>query len=287
MERIRVRCSTSAAYCLPSMPNLSMASATRWMLVSSTGPIGIAGQRHEPRSPGAAVCRSRHGGLDRGRRCWRSPVPPRSPARTRPPSSGVSRPRLGGDIPVDGEVQGGALVEVGQHLLAVVLFRDGDVGLGEKRRSPVAVLQLPGHRRESLRVGDEIHLPRRDPVSPSSALISRVPMLLVPLTPIFLPARPAMVVMGEFARDDQRARVRPQGGGLGEDAEPGPRRLRRDVSDVAPGADVDLALQLVGDDRLAAGYLLDRHVQPLPGEQPLGPARCTGRPGRRPVWRRP
>ena len=75
-------------------------------------------------------------------------------------------------------------------------------------------------------------------------------MLLIPLTPIFLPASAAMVVMRESRRDDQRAGVRPQGGGLGQDAEPGPRGLRGDISDVAPGADVDLALQLVGDDRL-------------------------------------
>jgi hypothetical protein len=30
-----------------------------------------------------------------------------------------------------------------------------------------------------------------------------------------------------------------------------------------------LTLQLVGDDRLAAGYLLDRHVQALLGKQPV------------------
>ena len=49
-------------------------------------------------------------------------------------------PGLGGDVPVDGEVRGIALVEVGQHLIAVLLLRDGDVGLGEKRRTPGAVL---------------------------------------------------------------------------------------------------------------------------------------------------
>ncbi len=37
------------------------------------------------------------------------------------------------------------------------------------------------------------------PCPESSALISRVPMLLVPLTPIFLPARSATVVMCEPA----------------------------------------------------------------------------------------
>lgn len=37
------------------------------------------------------------------------------------------------------------------------------------------------------------------PCADSSALISRVPMLLIPLTPIFLPASAAMVVTGESA----------------------------------------------------------------------------------------
>ena len=79
---------------------------------------------------------------------------------------------------------------------------------------------------------------------------------------------------------DQHARARLQGGGLSENAEPGSCGLRRDVSDVASGADVDLALELIGDDRLAAGYLLDPHVQPLPGEEPwscamYSPARST------------
>jgi hypothetical protein len=36
------------------------------------------------------------------------------------------------------------------------------------------------------------------PCSASSTLISSVPMLLVPLTPIFLPTRSSMVVIGEF-----------------------------------------------------------------------------------------
>jgi hypothetical protein len=66
---------------------------------------------------------------------------------------------------------------------------------------------------------------------------------------------------------DQHARIRSQGSGPGEDVEPGPSRLRRDVGDVASGRDVDLALLLVGDDRRAAGYLLDLHVQSLLGEE--------------------
>jgi hypothetical protein len=32
-------------------------------------------------------------------------------------------PRLGGDVPVDREVQRGALVEIGEFLIAVGLFR--------------------------------------------------------------------------------------------------------------------------------------------------------------------
>src|SRR5690348_12948283 len=40
------------------------------------------------------------------------------------------RPRLGGDVPADREVQGGALVQVGQFHLAVVLFGLAGVGLG-------------------------------------------------------------------------------------------------------------------------------------------------------------
>jgi hypothetical protein len=39
------------------------------------------------------------------------------------------------------------------------------------------------------------------------------------------------------------------------------------VGDVASGRDVDLALLLFGEDRRAAGYLLDRYVQPLLGEK--------------------
>jgi hypothetical protein len=74
---------------------------------------------------------------------------------------------------------------------------------------------------------------------------------------------------GRVRGGDQRAGARSQDRGLGEDAEPGPRRLRRNVSDVASGRDVDLALELAGDDRLAAGYLLERHVQPLLAEQPV------------------
>ena len=77
-------------------------------------------------------------------------------------------------------------------------------------------------------------------------------MLLVPLTPIFLPTRSAMVVIREFAvttsarvsgrRVEASARMRNLA----------PAGLRRDVADVASGADVDLALQLGGDHRLAA-----------------------------------
>jgi hypothetical protein len=40
IDSTRVPPSTSVAYCWPSMPNWSMAAATRWMRVSSTGPIG-------------------------------------------------------------------------------------------------------------------------------------------------------------------------------------------------------------------------------------------------------
>ena len=52
-------------------------------------------------------------------------------------------------------------------------------------------------------------------------------MLLVPLTPIFLPASPAMVVMGESAVVTSARVPGPQDGGLGQDAEPGSGRLRR------------------------------------------------------------
>jgi anti-sigma regulatory factor (Ser/Thr protein kinase) len=40
IDSTRVPRSTSVAYCWPSMPNWSMAAATRWMRVPSTGPIG-------------------------------------------------------------------------------------------------------------------------------------------------------------------------------------------------------------------------------------------------------
>jgi signal transduction histidine kinase len=40
IDSTRVPRSTSVPYCWPSMPNWSMAAATRWMRVSSTGPIG-------------------------------------------------------------------------------------------------------------------------------------------------------------------------------------------------------------------------------------------------------
>ena len=40
IDSTRVPRSTSVAYCLPSMPNWSMARATRWMCVSFTGPTG-------------------------------------------------------------------------------------------------------------------------------------------------------------------------------------------------------------------------------------------------------
>jgi hypothetical protein len=68
---------------------------------------------------------------------------------------------------------------------------------------------------------------------------------------------------------EQHAHGGREGGSLGENAEPGASRLRRDVADIAARADVDLAVQLTDDNRLGGGYRLDRHVQPLPGEKPL------------------
>ena len=121
----------------------------------------------------------------------------------------------------------------------------------------------------ALRVRDEIHLLRRDSVFGQQRADQQGADAVDSVDPN-LPARqPGDGRDGGARGGDQRAGARSQNGGLGEDAEPGSRRLRRDISDVAPGCDVDLALQLVGDDRLAAGYLLDRHVQPLLGEQPL------------------
>ena len=162
-----------------------------------------------PRSPGSAGCRIapwRPGRADVA-------VGDRLSLLDRPHERGrrlgvLLGPGLGGDVPVDGKVLGGALVHVGHHLVAVFLSRDGDVGLGEKRRPPVAGLELPGHRGETLRVRDEITFLGDMPYASSSTLTSRVPMLLVPLTPIFLPASPAMEVTCEFRRGDQRARAR-------------------------------------------------------------------------------
>jgi hypothetical protein len=93
------------------------------------------------------------------------------------------------------------------------------------------------------------------------------------LTPIFSPASPAMVVMRDL---DVTTSVRvfgAKGGGLGQDAERGARSLCGDVADVAPCTDVDLAFQLVGDDRLGARCGLDPDVQSLLGEQ--SPARTS------------
>ena len=90
-------------------------------------------------------------------------------------------------------------------------------------------------------------------------------MLLVPLTPIFLPTRLASDLTGERPVVTS-TRVRPQGRGLREDAEFRARRLRRDIGDVTPRAYVDVALQLRRDDRPAAGYPHDGYPQPLLGE---------------------
>ena len=43
IDLTRVSCRTSVVYCAPSMPNCSMASATRWIRALSTGPIGKPG----------------------------------------------------------------------------------------------------------------------------------------------------------------------------------------------------------------------------------------------------
>jgi hypothetical protein len=66
---------------------------------------------------------------------------------------------------------------------------------------------------------------------------------------------------------DEHARVRPERGGFGQYPEPGAVGLRRNVRHITSGTHVDLALELRRDDRAAAGYLLDGHVQPLAGEQ--------------------
>jgi hypothetical protein len=75
--------------------------------------------------------------------------------------------------------------------------------------------------------------------------------------------------MCEAVLGNQHARARLEGRRLGQDAEPGAGRLRRDVRHIALRADVDLALELSGDRRLVAGDLLKRHMQPLLGEKPF------------------
>jgi hypothetical protein len=228
----------------------------------------IAGQHHGRGHVLRQLVVPRHRGLDRRGVAVGDPLSLFDGPHERGRRVGVLlRPGLGGDVPVDGEVRGVALVEVGQHLIAVLLLRDGDVGLGEKRRRPDAVLELPGHRGKALGVGDEVHLLRRDPVFGQQRTDQQGADAVGSVDPDLLARQLRDGRDGGVRGGDQHAGARSQDGGLGEDAEPGPRRLRRNVGDVASGRDVDLALELAGDDRLAAGYLLDRHVQPLLAEQ--------------------
>ena len=136
------------------------------------------------------------------------------------------RPGLGRHVPVDGEVRGVALVEVSQHLIAVLLLRHGDVGLGEKRRGPGAVLKVPGHRGEAIVVRDELHLLRRDSVFGQQRADQQGADAVGSVDPDLLARQLGDCRNRRVSGGDQRAGARPQDGGLGQDAEPGPRRLR-------------------------------------------------------------
>jgi hypothetical protein len=122
---------------------------------------------------------------------------------------------------------------------------------------------------EALLVGDEVHLGGRYPVLGEQHADQQGADAVGAVDPDLLAGQAAHGRDARAGRGEQHPRVRPQGGGLGENAEPGARGLRCDVADITAGADVDLAVQLAGDDRLGTGYLLDRHVQPLASEKPV------------------
>ena len=109
-------------------------------------------QRHSGGHLGREFVVLRHDGLDRGDVVVgdRLSLLDRPGKRGRRPGV-LLCPCPGGDVAVDGQVNDGALIQVSQHLLAVLLARGRDVGLGEKRRGPVASLQLPGQRGETAR----------------------------------------------------------------------------------------------------------------------------------------
>src|SRR5208283_4253781 len=159
----------------------------------------ITGQRYGCGHLGWQIVVVRHGGLNRGSVA----VGDRLSLLDRPRERGrrlrvLLRPGLGGEIAVDGQVQNGALVQVSEHLLAVLLSRGGDVWFGEKRRTPVAVLELPGHCGEASRVGDESHLSGGDSVRGKQRADQQGADAVGSVDPeIFLPASSAMVVMGE------------------------------------------------------------------------------------------
>jgi Arylsulfotransferase (ASST) len=225
-------------------------------------------QRHERRHVGRQVvgfghgllhhappgCRQRLTGLD-------GPDEGRDGPRVR------AGPGLGRDVSVDREVERVALVQVGQGALAVPLLGERDVWLGEERRRPGAGTERGRHGRESGVVGDELHLLRRVPVLGQQRADQQRADAVGPVDADPRADQLSDALDRGARRGDEHPAVRAQRGRLGKDAELGALRLRGDVRDVTARAEVDLACQLGGDHRLAAGYLLDADVQPFLGEQ--------------------
>jgi MFS family permease len=74
------------------------------------------------------------------------------------------RPGLGDHVPLDRELLGGALVEVGQRDHAVLLLGGGGERLGHGRRGDLPGGELGRHHREGDRLARELHRRQLDPV---------------------------------------------------------------------------------------------------------------------------
>jgi MFS family permease len=176
------------------------------------------------------------------------------------------RPLLGDHVARDREGRGRALVQVRQRHDAPRLLRAAGEGFGQQGRVDGAGLKRGGHLRE--RDAGEAGHAGLDAVLGQDRRGQQVQDVLGCVDGDGLARQ-----IGQVGDLRVRHRVDALGGRahhrcLGEDVQVGRAPLLRlDIGDVVAEGDVELALDLVGDHRLAAGSRREMDVQPLGLEQ--------------------
>src|SRR5207247_6218796 len=145
-------------------------------------------------------------------------------------------------VTLDGEVLGGALVQIGEFLQALCRLAAADERLGGERRDDRAVISREGlhYGREGHSVG-EVHLLRLEAVRDAQGIDQQGADVVRCVDRYDLALELADLGYRRSSLDQQGQDVRLEEGGFGDDAQVGlwraDAKLVLDVGDVVPGAD--------------------------------------------------